>query len=69
MSSNFDSSRPHPGAIAARLGAAIGIAAEGVALYVSRRDLKYPLPPGEGDAARCLRFFRKHRDAWVRVLL
>jgi phosphatidylserine decarboxylase len=32
MSNNFDSSRPHPGAIAARLGAAIGIAGEGVAM-------------------------------------
>lgn len=35
MSSNFDSSRPHPGAIAARLGAAIGIAAEGVAMALA----------------------------------
>lgn len=35
MSGNFDSSRPHPGAIAARLGAAIGIAGEGVAMSLA----------------------------------
>jgi len=35
VSGNFDSSRPHPGAIAARLGAAIGIAGEGVAMSLA----------------------------------
>lgn len=32
MSGDFDSSRAHPGALVARIGAAIGIAAEGVAM-------------------------------------
>lgn len=35
MSGNFDSSRAHPDAIAARLGAAIGIAGEGVAMSLA----------------------------------
>jgi phosphatidylserine decarboxylase len=35
MSRNYDSSRPHPGAITARLGAAIGIAGEGVAMALA----------------------------------
>lgn len=35
MGGDFDSSRAHPGAIVARIGAAIGIAAEGVAMSLS----------------------------------
>ena len=40
-------------------------AAESRAADLRRR----PSPPGEGGAARCLPLFRKHRTAWVRVLL
>ncbi|MHB8384547.1 MAG: phosphatidylserine decarboxylase, partial [Candidatus Binataceae bacterium] len=35
MSNNFDSSRPRPGPITSRLGAAIGIAGEGVAMSLA----------------------------------